>query len=238
LAAPLDGRAIAQKVIENDMGGVAGLELEAHFTIKDRAGASSDLAFYSLGQRYEGNLTRSVLRFTAPQDVAGAAFLQIQKKDDDDERHLFLPALKKARRIAGASRSQSFMGTDLYYADLDGKDWREGDVGLVGEENCSSATCWHVLVTPKPGGPYQKFDAWVRQDNFIVTKVVVYDRDGNLLKTRVVQEIRKVQNRFFPSKALITNNKDGHSTLLTYDKIVIRASIPNDEFTLRSLEKL
>jgi len=128
---------------------LSGASIVAHATLTDRSGAKSELAFTSRSKRLGPGLAESVVRFSAPPELAGAGFLQIQKKDGDDYRFRFLPDLKRSRRISGTLRSNAFMGTDLSFADLDRRDLREATVKLTGNETIEKWDCYVLDVVPK-----------------------------------------------------------------------------------------
>src|SRR5690606_21574519 len=129
-------------------------------------------------------LSKSLVRFQAPAELKGAGFLQVQNSGQDDDRFLFLPELKRARRISGNLRSSSFMGTDFSYADLDRRDLREGTPTLLEEAPLGGVACYVLSVTPKRADTkYSKTELWVRKDNFIPAKMLMFDKSGTLLKT-------------------------------------------------------
>ena len=118
-AQKLTPKQIIDKVMETDSWGLGDAEVTARAVSRDPRGSQRELAFSGRSRRYDGLLTKSLVRFSAPADIAGTGFLQIQKKNADDDRFLFLPELKKSRRIAGAGRANAFMSTDFSFGDLD-----------------------------------------------------------------------------------------------------------------------
>src|SRR5438874_1410770 len=88
---------VVRKVLDSDTWGLADSEVSARATIRDAGGGTRLLAFTGRSRRYAAPLSKSLVRFSAPADLAGVGFLQIQKKDGDDERFLFLPELKRSR---------------------------------------------------------------------------------------------------------------------------------------------
>ena len=238
-AAPPTAETIVQKVLEADPWGLSGGVVSAHVTLKDKHGSTSELAFEAHSLRYDPPLAKSLIRFSAPADLAGAAFLQIQKKDADDERFLFMPELKKARRISGNLRANAFMGTDFSFADIDRRDLREGHATLKGEEDMGGQKCWHVETAPtRPDSQYATIELWVRKDNFVPLKWVFYNKAKMAVKTLTAQEVRRVKGQWFISKSTMVNNQEGHETSLVLTDIQPRNDVPDDEFTVHSLEKL
>jgi outer membrane lipoprotein-sorting protein len=238
LQAP-NANAIVQKVLDMDPWGLKGSEVTARAIIKDSGGGTRTLAFTSRSRIHEAPLAKALVRFSTPADLAGVGFLQIQKKDADDERFLFLPELKRSRRIAGNSRGQAFVGTDFSYADLDQRDMRNAQSSIKGEESIGKFPCWHLEVIPKGGEPvYARMELWVRKDNNVPLKTLMFNRAGVLLKTLVSEELKRVSGRWYVTKSLMTNHQDSRQTELLIDKVQPRSDIPDDEFTVRNLEKM
>jgi len=229
---------IVEKVLESDPWGLSGAEVTARATLKDDQGRVKNLAFTARSRRYDGTLAKSIVRVTAPGDLAGVSFLQIQKKQGDDDRWLFLPELKRARRIAGGSRNSSFVGTDFTYADMDRRDIRDSNAKLLGEEKLASYDTWHLEIVPKGGdATYAKIEMWVRKDSFIPLKAKMFAKSGVHLKTLTVQEVKRISGRWFITRSLMDNHADRRSTDLVLDDVKPTDSIGDDEFTVRTLEK-
>jgi outer membrane lipoprotein-sorting protein len=238
-AQALTPKQIMDKVFETDAWGLGDAETTARATTKDARGASRELAFSARSRRYDGYLTKSIVRFTAPADIAGTGFLQVQKKGGDDERFLFLPELKKSRRIAGASRSNAFMSTDFSYGDLDRRDMREAKALARGEETVSKYACYKLELVPLgEGAVYRRMEIWVRKDNLVPLKTLMYNQAGVLVKTLVTEEVKRIGSRWYITRSLMTAHEDGRSTQLVLDKITPRSDLPDDDFTVRNLEKL
>lgn len=229
---------IMKQVLNTDAWGLGDATVSARAVIKDGRGGVRELRFTGRSRRYAPPLTKSLIRFSAPGDVSGVGFLQIQKADEDDDRFLFLPELGKSRRIAGNTRSSMFMGTDFSYADLDRRDLREGTATSQGMESVGKFPCYHMVVVPnRQDSPYAKVELWVRTDNFVPLKTLMYNRAGVLLKTLVAQELRRVEGRWFLAKSQMTNHADGRTTELVLDDIQAKVAVPDEEFTVRTLEK-
>jgi hypothetical protein len=234
-----DANTIVQRMLGSDPWGLSGAEITARLRITDKSGAKSDLVYTSKSLQYDPPLSKGVVRFSAPPDLAGAAFLQIQKKDGDDERFLFLPELKRSRRIAGNLRSGAFMGTDFTFADLDRRDLRQSQAVIKTKEKVGSFSCFVVDVVPKASdSEYSHVEVWVREDNFLPLRMKMYDRAKVHLKTFDALETKRVSGAWFISKSRMSNHQAKHSTELFLEQIALKASYPEDEFSVRSLEKL
>jgi hypothetical protein len=229
---------IVAKVAESDPWGLGGAEVNARAVVTEKSGKTRSLVFDAKSRRYAPPLGKSVITFQAPADVAGMRFLQIQNSDSDDERFLYTPELKRSRRIAGSNRSESFMGTDYSYADLDGRDLRQSTATLGTDEKVGKFDCWHLAVTPKNGDAvYSKIELWVRKDNYVPLKEIMFDKHNAPVKTLIAKEIQRHGGRWFITGSRMTDATTGRSTELTLDKFERRDDIPLDSFSVRAIEK-
>jgi outer membrane lipoprotein-sorting protein len=230
---------ILGKVLGSDPWGIGGAVMSARATLKDKRGATSTLSLVARSRRYDPPFSKSIVRFTAPADLAGAGFLQIQKREGDDERFLFLPELKRSRRIAGNLRGTSFMGTDFSFADLDRRDLRESTSTKLSDENVGPHPCFRVQSIPKRSdSPYERIELWIRKDNYLPLKMKLYDRAKVLLKTFTAQEVRRVSGHWYITRSRMVNHVQTHETELVIENITPATDISDDEFTVRNLEKL
>jgi outer membrane lipoprotein-sorting protein len=234
----LNAADIVNRVLESDPWGLNGARITAHAVLTDKRGTRSDLAFVAKSRRYEALLSKSIVHFSAPPDLAGAGFLQVQKSDGDDDRYLFLPELKRSRRISGNLRGNSFMGTDFSFADLDRHDLRDSDSRVNAEETIGQWPCYVLDVRPKrDDAQYSHLEMWIRKDNFLPLRVKMFDKAGVLNKTFETIEVRRVSGHWFISKSRMQDNQHDHSTELVLDDIDVGTAVSDDEFTVRALEK-
>jgi hypothetical protein len=228
---------ILNHVLESDPWGLGGGSVNARATLTNKSGARSELAFTARSKRLDRALSESIVKFSAPADLAGARFLQVQKKDGDDDRYLYLPELKRSRRIAGNLRTNAFMGTDMSFADLDRRDLREGDAKLTGSETLDNHDCFDLDVVPRHDSQYSHIELAIRKDNFLPLRMRLFDKSSTLLKSFTALEARRVSNQWYVSKSRMVNVQQNHTTELVLDQIAPGEVVEDGEFTVRSLEK-
>ena len=232
-------REILDKVLESDSFGLSSADVRARALVKDDLGSKRELAFSGRSRKYAPKLSRSLLRFSTPADINGVGFLQLQKKDGDDDRHLFLPELKKSRRISGKMRGNAFMGTDFNYADLDRRDMRDANATSKPDENVGKFACHHLEVHPTGADAvYARLEIWVRKDNMVPLKTLMFNKAGVQLKTLQTQELKRIKGRWFITKSLMTNHAERRTTELSLEEITPREDPIEEEFTVRNLEKI
>jgi len=192
----------------------------------------------------KGNLS-TLIRFLQPADVKGSGFLSVEHSKTDESRHLYLPALKKSRRISAGEDSDAFMGSDFTYEDLDEMELGEYSFKLLGEETVNGAKCHKVEAVPtnekrrKTSG-YSKRVYYVSHGAFVVNKVEYFDKHGTLFKKLTATDIKPVPGAtgFYRAYVLTMENlKTKHKTVLAYKDYKINPEVDKNVFTLRFLER-
>lgn len=189
--------------------------------------------------RMENGLARTTVNFLAPPDVAGTKFLLIENSARPDDQYIYLPALKRVRRIAASQRQGSFMGSDFTYADLEGRDIENARYQKVGEETIGNAACHVIDASPLAQGDshYSRIRLWIRKDNHVGLRSFFYDGSGALVKKLEVLRVETVKGRFVVLESRMETVSKNHKTTLVIDTIDFRDDLPADEFTVHRLEK-
>ena len=203
-----------------------------------------DLEIY--GKNY-GHRTRKALTFfLSPPEVKGVGFLSWSYPDKDDDQWLYLPELKRVRQISGSSRKQSFQGSDFSYDDLelfdDIRDWTEKDAAsklLRDGEVVDGVACAVIELIPQSKAyDYSKFILWLERKDATFRKIEFYDKkDGSLLKTLVLTELKTIDNVPTALRVEMTNAKKGTKTLLEASDVRYNRGLADEVFTERTLER-
>ncbi|MBN1798862.1 MAG: outer membrane lipoprotein-sorting protein [Spirochaetales bacterium] len=182
----------------------------------------------------------SFIEFVEPADVKGTKFLTIARKNADDEQRLYLPALGKVRKIASSKKDGEFMGSDLFYYDMEDRDYEEFTYNYVGEEVFRGMNCYVVESFPKDSSaPYSKMVMWVNKDNYFVYKRDCYDsrQQRRLLKSIIVLEVKNTRGVLTGTKMVIENHLEDHKTLLERDNLYVNTGIDDSVFSVQNLTK-
>lgn len=177
----------------------------------------------------------TLVRFLTPANVKGTGFLSV--KDND---WLYLPALRKVRRIATKEKGGSFMGSDFSYDDVSGYSWEEDfNSRLMGMEKYQGHECYVLELIPKKPGDlsYSKLKRWVDKENFYPVKTEYYDRHGDLLKVLYSSEVEKKEGLWVTKKNEMQNVQKGSKTIIVIKEIEVNPEIPDHMFTTRQLER-
>ena len=233
--ADLTADQIIDRMLKQDAFGWDEAETSVRMTLVEANGTRKERVMENLRRR-KGGRQQMVVRFRSPPEVAGTAFLMLEKDSGESEQHIYLPGLKRTRRIVGREREGSFMGSDFSYADLERADQKSAAQKRLPDEDVSGVKTFVIESKPKAGGLYTKIETWVRQDNYLPLRVRYYDKDGQLLKTLYTKRIRNMEGRPVIVEAQMVNKKTGHSTEFVLDSLRPRKDIPDTAFTPTALE--
>jgi hypothetical protein len=188
---------------------------------------------------YGNGQAKSVAYFLSPSDVKGTAFLVWEHADQPNDVFIYLPALKKIRRIASEQKHQSFMGSDFSYADMENDDVDQADHRILSEEERNGKPCWVIESIPKPDSDseYGKLITWVDKAEFIPRKVKFFDKKGRDYKIMDVLRTGPVGEEVLPLHFSMTDLQKDHKTEITIDKIDLDQEISDKEFTHRAIQR-
>jgi outer membrane lipoprotein-sorting protein len=206
-------------------------------TLVTKDQAKRERALDILARRNDGRV-QTVVRFMNPADVAGTAFLLLEQKDGGSDQYIYLPGLRRTRRIVGREREGSFMGSDFTYADLRRADTAGAVHKRLPDEKVGDVATVVVESTPKKElkSPYSKVQTWVRTTDFVPLRTKFYDAKGQLLKTLYARRIGKLEGKPVVMEARMENHQTGSATLLVIESIERQASLPDSAFTPTALE--
>jgi len=185
------------------------------------------------------------VRFSSPADVRGTATLLVEHSSSDDDIWIYLPALKKVRRIAASNKSDSFVGTDFSYADVIGHKTADWTHVLLADDKVDGQDCYVIESTPrsadvKASSGYSKRKSWIRKDNFVAIKVEAWDPGGALVKRMAYSHVELVDAKHGKYQAMTleaTNVQNGHRTTLQITNFKLQPDVDDSVFTTAALER-
>jgi hypothetical protein len=213
------GYEIAARSDRSDRGfGDSQVQLE--MILRNAAGdeTSRTLSLKTLEIPDESVGDQSLIVFDTPRDIEGTALLSHAKILDPDDQWLYLPALKRVKRISSVNKSGPFVGSEFAFEDFTALELNKYAYQYVGEEDCGEMVCDVVERTPRyEHSGYTRQLSWIDQTTYQVQKVEFFDRRGELLKTLTLADYRQYQDRFWRSHRLdMVNHRTGKSTQLDY----------------------
>ena len=234
----LTGREIIQKVKDRPDADTRYGEMELTLIKKNGSSRQRKVSSWAMD---EGKDTKKMMFFTYPGDVKGTGFLtwdydQIGK---EDAKWLYLPAMKKTRRISGSSsKTDYFMGTDFTYDDMGSRHIDEDKHTLLREEMKDGHKCWVVESVPVDKHEiYSRKVTWIRQDCLVAVCAEYYDKLNKLHRLLTISEIKKIQDFWTICKMEMKNVQTGHSTVIEVKNTQYDVKIDKDLFTVAKLEK-
>lgn len=230
-----DGREIAQSVFDRDVG--RDSSAEADMVLMSADGRERVRRFRAF-VKTEGSTRKALIRFLSPADIEGTGFLTVEAKPGETEQFLYLPALKRARRIASSQKSMSFVNSDFTYEDMERRPVDDSRHRLTGDETVNGMPCWVLESVPLESRPsqYGLVRAWVAKDSFIPLRVHYFDKNGTLVKTYEVRKLEKIQDIWTETDVVMQNLKDKHQTAIKTLSVRYNTGLGDDAFTVRALE--
>ena len=188
-----------------------------------------------------GKDSKRVMFFTYPGDVKGTGFLTWDYDDAkrEDDRWLYLPAMKKTRRISGkSSKTDYFMGSDFTYDDMSTRSVDEETHTLLKEDMQDGHKCWVVQSVPKDKDEiYSRRVMWIRQDCLMAVKGEYYDKLNKLHRRLSISNIEKVQDFWTMHLMQMENVQTGHKTIIKMNNQKFDVKVSANLFTVSKLEK-
>ncbi len=202
----------------------------------DRRGHKKERKMY-VAVKDDPKARKTFMRFLSPLDIRNTSFLSISYNNGKEEQFLYLPALRRVRRIAGSFRFHRFVNSDFTYEDLERRCPKKYNYQLMKEENYKASPCYVLKCWPKKRkySAYQYWVEWVTKKGFLVVKVDYYDRRGHLCKRFEALEWKPIQGYWTIISSKMTDLKRKHYTLLIVDKIRYNVGLKNKIFTRRNL---
>ena len=229
---------IAKRIVSGDAFRWDGGQSRVRMVLIEADGKKKERAMDVIGRQKDGRF-QTVLRFLSPEDIAGTAFLMLEKGGDASEQYIYLPGIKRTRRIAGRERDGSFMGSDFSYADMQPPEADSATHKKLPDENLGSDACYVLESTPKPGtSNYGKLMVWARKSDYIALRTRFYDRSGKLLKTLYVRRVKPFEGKPVVVEARMQTQDTNHATEMFVDSLEKREGLSDAQFTPAALEHL
>ncbi len=242
-AAALDAREIMDRVDDRYDGDDATQDMEMLLIDKNGKRRLRKLLSFS---RDVGEDTYSLLFFVSPADVEDTGFLTYDyDAEKDDDQWLYLPALRKTKRIASSDKSGSFMGSDFSYADMTTREVDRYDWTLMKETEVRGEPCWQIQGIPNTQDEidetgYTKSIQFVRKDNYMVVRSLAWLEKGGRLKYMDVTKLEQIDGIWVATEILMTTKKGKvtqHKTILRSHDVRFGQDLEDDFFSVRRLEK-
>jgi outer membrane lipoprotein-sorting protein len=208
-------------------------------TLKNRHGDESRREIKTRNLEVAGDGDKSLSLFQTPRDVKGTAFLSFSHKSGPDDQWLYLPALKRVKRINSSNKSGSFMGSEFAYEDIASNEIEKYTYRYEKNEACAELTCFVYERFPTdPNSGYTRQVVWMDTDEYRIQKIVFYDRKDSLMKTLIYKDYGRYLNKFWRASEMhMENHQTGKSTTLKWKGYKFKTGLTDKDFNKNALKR-
>jgi len=230
------GRQIAIEADKADEG-FESLSNKTTMILKNKQGQESTR--YMSGKTLEltSDGDKSLIVFESPRDVKGTATLTFTHKEGPDDQWLYLPAIKRVKRISSSNKSGPFMGSEFAYEDLSSQEVEKYEYKFISEETFNGVETYVVERYPlDPKSGYTKQTVWWNKDNYRLEKIDFYDRKNALLKTLTYAEYKIYLDKHWRANEMsMVNHQSEKSTKLVFSEYAFKVGLSDNDFSQNSL---
>lgn len=232
------GLAIAVEDDQRD-NGFGDYQASLKMILKNRHGEESTRYMRTKNLEVSGDGDKSLVIFDKPRDVKGTALLNFTHKTGNDDQWLFLPALKRVKRISSANKSGSFMGSEFAYEDVTSNEVEKYTYKWIRDETLDGMESFVIERYPayKNSG-YTRQEVWIDKKEYRLLKIVFYDRKKALLKTQTFRGYRQYLDQFWhPDEIFMENHQTGKTSLLIWSHYKFKNGFKDRDFNKNSLKR-
>ncbi|MBI9100984.1 MAG: outer membrane lipoprotein-sorting protein [Spirochaetales bacterium] len=230
------GREIMEKVMDNQKPASSAMDIRMNLI--DSRGNISTRRIQTLTME-ENGMVKTITLFLEPATVRNTRFLTVQNDGRDDDQWIYLPSLRKIKRIASGERDGSFMGSDFTYADMGGNDLDHSDFTILRDEIFSGRSCWVIQSVSAQGkeSNYGKTISWVDKETYLTLKVEFYDDDGTTqIKELTMEGLRETDGFWSAARTTMKTLSSNHQTILEMRQVKYNIPINPGYFTTNFLQ--
>jgi len=186
-----------------------------------------------------GDGDKSMSIFDEPADVKGTAFLTFSHAVKPDEQWLYLPALKRVKRINSKNKSGPFMGSEFAYEDIASQEVEKYTYKYLRDETLNGIDCFVIERYPAyEHSGYTRQVGWINKAEYRPEKIVFYDRKNALLKTLTYDGYRQYLGKYWRADQMyMENHQTGKSTMLTWSDYRFKTGLEDRDFDKNSLKR-
>ena len=232
------GLAIAVEADRRDNGfgdSTADMTME----LRNKQGDTSTRIIRIKTLEVSGDGDKSMSIFDEPADVKGTAFLTFSHALEPDEQWLYLPSLKRVKRINSKNKSGPFMGSEFAYEDISSQEVAKYSYKYLHDETINGIDCFVVERYPAyEHSGYTRTIGWINKAEYRPEKIVFYDRKDTLLKTLSYSGYKKYLDQYWRADKLeMENHQTGKSTVLSWSNYQFKTGLNDDDFSQNSLKR-
>jgi len=221
--------------IEQANEGFIGQQSKMEMILKDAHGLTTTREMDGKILEVKDDGDKSIHVYIRPSDVKGTKMLTWSHKADDDDQWLYLPSIRRVKRISSSGKTASYMGSEFSYEDLGSQEIEKYDHVFISEDKNS----WILERYPKKKSGYQKQKMWISKKYMNPIKIEYYDRKGELLKTATFNDYQayKVKNKtlYRPTSIEMQNIQTRKSSTFKWNQREVGVKFSQEDFEQSSL---
>ena len=233
------GLEIATMVQAQD-DGFTDSESAMTMTLINRSGKKSTRRMRSRVLEVQGDGDKSMSIFDEPADVKGTASLTHSHATEADEQWLYLPALKRVKRISSKNKSGPFMGSEFAFEDISSQEVDKYTYKYIGDDEVDGVAVYKVEAIPayKHSG-YTRLVNWTDQEKLVALKVEYFDRKNSPLKTLTISDYQRYLDQFWRAGSMhMQNEQTGKSTILEWSDYKFKTGLTDKDFDSKALKRI
>lgn len=230
------GQEIMQKVIDNQNADSSAMDISMNLIDANGESSSQHIQILTLN---DNDITKTITLFLEPAKVRNTRFLTIENENGADNQWIYLPSLRKVKRIASGERDGSFMGSDFYYSDMSIGNIDDAVYSIIEEVVFNQKGCWVIesIPTEDSDSSYGRIVSWVDKSTFLTLKIEYYDKDNiTQIKELTIEDVKKVDNHWSPGKTTMLTLDTQHKTVLEINQVKYDIPIDSRYFTTNFLQ--
>ena len=207
--------------------------------LRNRHGEESSRRMQNKTLEVDGDGDKTMIVFAEPRDIQGTALLTFTHREGQDDQWLYLPALRRVKRIASNNKSGPFMGSEFAYEDIASQEVDKYTYKYLGEEDLDGVQTVSIERYPvDPRSGYTRQIVWYDLDEYRPLRIDFYDRKDDLLKTLTYEGYQQYVGEYWRADVMrMVNQQNGKSTVLTFSDYEFRVGLTSRDFDQNSLRR-
>ncbi|NOX36317.1 MAG: outer membrane lipoprotein-sorting protein [Calditrichaeota bacterium] len=240
-AQELSGREIMEKALHKTTW--KDMQADVTLILQNPRGEQRVRKIKMFSRKRTENESDMLMRFISPPDVRNTAFLIIEHADGDDERYLYLPALRRVKRIASSGKGGNFMSSDFSYYDIGRPKLNDWTYRRLPDEVVEGFDCYKIECLPASpeisrDTGYNKIIRWIRKDILVTVQSHYFDRGNRLWKILTVPAVEEINGVWFQTDLVMQDVQTNHRSEMKFENIKVNVNLPPRFFSVRYLQRV
>jgi len=224
-----------------DLSLTGSMSATIKLSITEKNGASRNRTISMTTKTFSGGLEKRMIKFLEPTDVRGTAMLVVDNKNSADEMWIYLPALKRTRRIVSSEKGKSFMSSEFTNADMSSptlSDFVNRHLTESGKDNMWIIESIPVDEDKEDEYGYSRKVSYIDMDNYHVRKMEFYNFDDEMFKTIEINSVHQMaEGKYMIKDMIASNHVTNRKSEIVFSNIKEQIKVDDTFFTVQNLER-